>query len=75
MGHKLLKQGLLVAPSCNDCHGVHDIKRAVDRDSPIHDANVAKTCGKCHYKVEETLYEERARAVAGKGRQEWSCLH
>ena len=24
----------MVAPSCNDCHGVHDIKRSVDRDSP-----------------------------------------
>jgi len=53
-GQKLLKQGLIVAPSCNDCHGVHDIKRAVDRDSPINKANVAKTCGKCHYGVEET---------------------
>ncbi|HWQ91724.1 MAG TPA: cytochrome c3 family protein, partial [Clostridia bacterium] len=53
-GQKLLKQGLLVAPSCNDCHGVHDIKRAVDRDSPINPANVAKTCGKCHYRIEET---------------------
>ena len=51
-GHALLKLGLIVAPSCNDCHGVHDIKRRVDRDSPIHHANVAKTCGKCHVKVE-----------------------
>ena len=24
----LLKLGLIVAPSCNDCHGVHDIKRS-----------------------------------------------
>jgi hypothetical protein len=34
-GRALLKMGLIVAPSCNDCHGVHDIKRGVDRDSPI----------------------------------------
>ena len=53
-GQKLLKQGLLVAPSCNDCHGGHGIKRAVDRDSPINSLNVAKTCGKCHHGVEET---------------------
>jgi cytochrome b subunit of formate dehydrogenase len=52
-GRALLKMGLIVAPSCNDCHGVHDIKRAVDRDSPIHGANVAKTCGNCHVKVEQ----------------------
>ena len=66
-GHKLLKQGLLVAPSCNDCHGVHDIKRAVDRDSPIHDANVAKTCGKCHYKVEETYMKSVHGQLLAKG--------
>jgi len=53
-GRALLQMGLIVAPSCNDCHGVHDIKRAVDRDSPINHANVAKTCGKCHVGVEKT---------------------
>jgi cytochrome b subunit of formate dehydrogenase len=53
-GQALLKMGLIVAPSCDDCHGVHDIKRAVDRDSPINHANVARTCGKCHYGVEQT---------------------
>jgi cytochrome b subunit of formate dehydrogenase len=46
--------GLIVAPSCDDCHGVHNIKRSVDRDSPINHANVAKTCGKCHVGIEET---------------------
>ena len=54
-GQALLKMGLIVAPSCNDCHGVHDIKRGVDRDSPINHANVASTCGKCHVGV-ETIY-------------------
>jgi len=53
-GQALLKMGLIVAPSCNDCHGTHNIKRAVDRDSPINHANVAKTCGKCHVGIEET---------------------
>ncbi|WP_243383157.1 cytochrome b/b6 domain-containing protein [Geothrix alkalitolerans] len=52
-GKALLVKGLIVAPSCNDCHGVHDIKRSVDRSSPINHANVAKTCGRCHVKVEE----------------------
>jgi cytochrome b subunit of formate dehydrogenase len=51
-GRALLKMGLIVAPSCNDCHGVHDIKRSVDRTSPIHDTHVAATCGKCHVGVE-----------------------
>ena len=55
-GRALLKMGLIVAPSCNDCHGVHNIKRGVDRDSPIHKSNVPKTCGKCHVGVEQ-IYE------------------
>jgi cytochrome b subunit of formate dehydrogenase len=61
-GRALLKMGLIVAPSCNDCHGVHDIKRNVDRDSPINHANVARTCGKCHVGVEQ-IYE---RSVHGQ---------
>ncbi|MBC8096963.1 MAG: cytochrome c3 family protein, partial [Akkermansiaceae bacterium] len=52
-GRALLKMGLIVAPSCNDCHGVHDIKRGVDRDAPINHVNIAKTCGKCHVGIEE----------------------
>lgn len=61
-GEALLKMGLIVAPSCNDCHGVHDIKRSVDRDSPIHHSNVSRTCGKCHVLVEEVY----ARSVHGQ---------
>jgi cytochrome b subunit of formate dehydrogenase len=56
-GRALLKMGLIVAPSCNDCHGVHDIKRGVDRDAPINHLNVAKTCGKCHVGIEQ-IYEK-----------------
>jgi cytochrome b subunit of formate dehydrogenase len=61
-GRALLKMGLIVAPSCNDCHGTHGIKRAVDRDSPINEANVARTCGKCHVKI-EAIYN---RSVHGQ---------
>lgn len=68
-GRALLKMGLIVAPSCNDCHGVHDIKRAVDRDSPIHQANVAKTCGKCHVKIEETYNQSIHGQLLAKGDQ------
>jgi cytochrome b subunit of formate dehydrogenase len=53
-GRALLKMGLIVAPSCNDCHGIHDIKRPVDRDSPINHAHIAETCGKCHLGIEKT---------------------
>lgn len=56
-GMALLKLGLIVAPSCNDCHGVHDIKRSVDKSAPINHANIAKTCGKCHVGIEK-IYDE-----------------
>ena len=66
-GRALLKMGLIVAPSCNDCHGVHDIKRAVDRESPINHANVAKTCGKCHVGIEETYLKSVHGQLLAKG--------
>jgi cytochrome b subunit of formate dehydrogenase len=53
-GRGVMELGLVVAPSCNDCHGVHDIKRSIDRSSPIHKSHVARTCGKCHLGIEET---------------------
>jgi cytochrome b subunit of formate dehydrogenase len=52
-GRALLQMGLIVAPSCNNCHGVHDIKRNVDKDSRTNHANIAKTCGQCHVGIEE----------------------
>lgn len=61
-GQALVKMGLVVAPSCNDCHGIHDIKRSVDPDSPIAHANIAKTCGQCHLKIEETY----SKSIHGK---------
>ena len=53
-GRALQKMGLIVAPSCNDCHGVHDIKRTVDHTSHSNHANIATTCGKCHLGIEDT---------------------
>jgi len=66
-GRALLKMGLIVAPSCNDCHGTHGIKRAIDRDSPINHANVAKTCGKCHVGIEETYNRSIHGQLLAKG--------
>jgi len=61
-GRALLEMGLIVAPSCNDCHGVHDTKRSVDRDSYTNHANIAKTCGQCHVGVED-IYNESVHGV------------
>ncbi|MEI6808676.1 MAG: hypothetical protein WCN95_08130, partial [bacterium] len=66
-GRALLKLGLIVAPSCNDCHGVHNIRRSVDRSSPINHSNVAKTCGKCHVSVEKTYAASVHGRILAKG--------
>ncbi|HUM28104.1 MAG TPA: cytochrome c3 family protein, partial [Anaerolineales bacterium] len=52
-GQGLLKMGLIVAPSCNDCHGVHDIIPGTYTNSPVFKANISRTCGKCHVKIED----------------------
>jgi cytochrome b subunit of formate dehydrogenase len=66
-GRALLKLGLIMAPSCNDCHGVHNIRRTVDRESSINHAHVAATCGKCHVGVEKTYMQSVHGALLAKG--------
>jgi len=70
-GRALLQMGLIVAPSCNDCHGVHDIKRSVDRGSHTHHTKIADTCGKCHVGVEDiylkSVHGQLLRQGEGKG--------
>ena len=53
-GRALMIDGLIVAPTCNDCHGVHNIRPATDPASTIHKDNVPETCGKCHIGIEQT---------------------
>jgi len=45
---KRLKQGDTKVAACVDCHGVHDILPASDTRSPVHPANIASTCARCH---------------------------
>ena len=62
-GQALLKMGLIVAPSCNDCHGVHDIKRSVDESSRTNHANIANDLRAVPRRDRGGLQPERARAV------------
>ncbi len=55
-GRALLDDGLIVAPSCTNCHGKgHEIHDSKDPRSPIFHANIPDTCGKCHVGVEKTF--------------------
>jgi predicted CXXCH cytochrome family protein len=37
-----------VVARCTDCHGVHDIQKATDPQSPVIKANLLTTCRQCH---------------------------
>ena len=37
------------AVGCADCHGVHDVRKAAERESRLHPLNVTRTCGACHF--------------------------
>jgi predicted CXXCH cytochrome family protein len=37
-----------VVARCTDCHGVHDIQKARDPQSPVIKANLLQTCQRCH---------------------------
>jgi len=38
----------LVAATCADCHGTHDIKPKSDPESRTHHSKLLDTCGRCH---------------------------
>jgi len=46
-GHKK-PDGRAFAAVCTDCHGTHDIRKSGDPGSPTVQANLVKTCQKCH---------------------------
>ncbi|MBE3097167.1 MAG: cytochrome c3 family protein [Planctomycetes bacterium] len=62
-GQALRKSGLMVAPTCSDCHGFHEIKRRADPGSRVNRLRVPATCGACHEGVER----QYASSVHGAG--------
>lgn len=66
-GRALLTMGLIVAPSCNDCHGVHDIKRSVDLGSRTNHTQIARTCGQCHLGIEQTYNQSVHGLLLARG--------
>jgi hypothetical protein len=60
-GQALIRKGLIVAPSCADCHNSHEILPKRLPDSPVHRTNVPATCGKCH----EGIRQDFAKSVHG----------
>ncbi|MBN2366375.1 MAG: hypothetical protein EH225_10615, partial [Calditrichaeota bacterium] len=52
-GEGLFKQGLIVTATCNDCHGNHLILPHTNPRSSISARNIARTCTKCHARIEQ----------------------
>ncbi|MBN2773639.1 MAG: cytochrome b/b6 domain-containing protein [Prolixibacteraceae bacterium] len=70
-GQGLFKSGLVVTATCNDCHGNHLILPHTNMNSSISSANIAKTCMKCHARIEDVhlkvinreLWEKKPGAI------------
>ena len=65
-GRALLIKGLVVAPTCVDCHGhSHKILKADNPKSTVSRARLVDTCGQCHTGVvdefETSIHGEAAR--------------
>jgi hypothetical protein len=52
-GKGLMKSGLTVTATCIACHTAHHELPHTDSTSSINKKNIAKTCGACHYGIEE----------------------
>lgn len=72
---ELGKNGNLLAATCNDCHGVHDIKTNTDPTSTISHSNISTTCGVCHKPIYE-LYTKSVHweALVRGERESPSCI-
>ncbi len=66
-GQGLYKMGLKVAPTCNDCHGVHDIRSTKDAAAHTSKAALAGTCGACHVGIEKTYLSSVHGQLLAKG--------
>ena len=73
-GFALSKEGLLVAANCQSCHGSHRILSHANPASPTYKADIPKTCGRCHAKI-EVEYEQgiHGQAVAHGDRKAPVC--
>jgi Cytochrome c3 len=59
------KAGLVVAPSCADCHGKHDITPHTAKGSRVYRDQIPATCGSCHAGIREK-YDAGIHAAALK---------
>lgn len=61
-GQALSKSGLVVAPTCVNCHGSHDVREPKDPQSRVFRTTVPQTCGACH----EGIKHQFSRGIHGE---------
>ena len=61
-GKGLLKSGLTVTATCNNCHTAHSVLPQADPDSSVNPRNVPATCGRCHHGIQEQ-FEQSVHAL------------
>jgi len=54
-GKGLFESGLVVSATCSKCHTAHRELPADDPRSSVNPDNITKTCGNCHYGIQEIL--------------------
>ena len=69
-GRALLKSGLIAAPSCSSCHGIHDILAVDDPASRTSHAQIPETCGSCHVGIITDWLELSAHGAEWKAKSE-----
>ena len=57
-----IAKGIGSAASCDDCHGIHDLRRASDSRSKVNKMNIPQTCATCH----NDIYIQYSRGIHGK---------
>lgn len=65
-----LEGGDVGAPTCVDCHGIHDVSRPTSVDSPLHWSHLAATCGECHPEAAADVEGSVHGVAVGRGRRE-----
>ena len=62
---KMVLDGNDAAPTCDNCHPAHSIRKRIDPQSTIFKLNIGKTCGTCH--IDEL--QDFSESIHGKALQ------
>jgi predicted CXXCH cytochrome family protein len=72
-----LQKGLMYAPTCSECHGMHEILPSSNEESRTYKINIPFLCGKCHregapvdrvYNItERNILENYTQSMHGEG--------